>query len=273
MIRLGPDARHYLALAEGRPVPRPFYLRRLLPALCRDLPHRWMWAWIASWPILIGSMFAWRIQHDDWQTSLATAALLAALPGILGPRAVIPVGVDLPSTATNLAGIALISLGDSKAIIAGVIVCSIAAGIKESAPIWAALWMWSLWPLIALSVPLCVALRRRPGPSPLGATFDEIAAHPVRTALRAHAGRWRDGWLLIAPWGACLAALVDADWRLIVVLAVAHLQLVVATDTVRLLHHAAGPAMAIAAAQTIPSQWLIPAVLATFFWFRVPERI
>ena len=270
---LGPDAHRYLLLATGNPVPRPFHLRRLLPWLCGTNIRRWWVVYLAAWPIAAAGMFAWRAPIDGWQVALAATALLLALPGILGPRVVIPVGVDLPATALGLVAAALISDGHPARIVAGVLVVCLAASVKETAPVWVALWVWSPWPLLALVVPAVIALIRSPGPDPLGPAYQRISDHPVRTALEHHRGRWRDGWLLVAPWGVTLAALYGPDWRLLVVLAVAHLQLLVATDTVRLVHHAAGPVMAIAAAQVIPTQWLLLAVVAHTFWFRTPERV
>jgi hypothetical protein len=40
---------------------------------------------------------------------------------------------------------------------------------------------------------------------------------------------------------------------------------------VRLLHVAAGPAMAFAAVQVIPEQWLLLAVVLHVMWWRQPE--
>jgi len=137
----------------------------------------------------------------------------------------------------------------------------------------AALTLWSLWPLIALAPVAVAALLIKSGPDPLGGRFQDIAAHPFRPALEHHAGRWRDGWLMVAPWGACIAALYAPDWRLLVVLAVAYAQLLVATDSVRLFHHVAGPAMAVAAAHVIPVEWLLLAVVLHVVWFRDPQRV
>jgi hypothetical protein len=272
-VILGPDARRYFVVATGTPVPRPFNGRRLLPWLCGTNVRRWWIVHLAAWPIAAVGFLAWRLPIDGWQIAVAGCALLLALPGILGPRVVIPVGVDLPATALGLVGAALIADGHPARIVAGIGVIAIAVSIKETTPVWVALWCWSPWPLIALVVPAVLQLVHRPGPDPLGPTFQRIADHPVRTALEHHAGRWRDGWLLVAPWGVTLAALYGADWRLLVVVAVAHLQLLIATDTVRLVHHAAGPAMAVAAAQVIPTEWLLLAVIAHTFWYRTPERV
>lgn len=271
--RIGPDARRYLAAASGTPVPRPFHLRWLLPYFCGSSLRPWWWVWLISWPIAAAGMAGWVIPDHGWQVGLAAVALLLALPGVLGPQVVIPVGVDLPATAVTLVGVAVFELGHPSQMVAGVVTIAIASTIRETAPVWAALWVWSPWPLLALIVPAVAAVVRTPGPDPLGPQFQWIADHPVRAALQHHSGRWRDAWLLIAPWGVCLAALVEPSWQLIVVLVVAHLQLLVATDTVRLVQHAAGPPMAIAAAQVIPMQWLLVACVAHVVWWRTPERV
>jgi len=274
-VRLGPDAVRYLLAGRGELVPRPFHLRWLLPKLLGDDINAWRFVWFASWPVLAVSMVAWRIAAgDDWRIALAAAALLLALPGILGPVVSIPVQVDLPSTALMITALWLIELGHPAQIVAGVAVLAVAASIRETVPVWAALTVWSLWPLLALAVPAVAWVLIKPSKlDPLGEPFQTIADHPFRTALEHHAGRWRDGWLMVAPWGVCLAGLVGADWRLILILAIAYLQLLVATDTVRLLQHAAGPALAAAAAQNIPPSWLLLAVVIHVVWFRAPERI
>lgn len=272
--KLGPDAARYVLAGLGQPLPRPFHLRWLLPKLCADDIKAWRFVWLASWPVLAGAMFGWRIAAgDDWRVALAATALLVGLPGILGPVVSVPVQVDLPSTALLMVGVWAIELGHPAQIVAGVAICAVAASIRETAPVIAALTVWSVWPLLALIVPAVAAWGLNPGPDPLGEQFQYIADHPVRAALEHHDGRWRDGWLMVAPWGVCLAALYSPDWRLLVVLAVAYLQLLVATDTVRLVHHVAGPVMAAAAANTIPVEWLLLAVVVHVVWFRVPERI
>lgn len=265
---IGPDAARYLHVARGGAVPHPFHLRRLLPAVCGTDMHRWWLVWGLSWPVLAASMFAWQSAHG-WQIAAAAAVLLLALPGILGPSAVIPVGVDLPATALALAGVAVMP----HSLPVGIVLVALAAGCKETAPVFAALWAWSLWPLLALVVPAVLAVACTPGPDPLGGKFQQIADHPFRTAIEARLGRWRDGWLLVAPWGVCLVALYAPSWPLVAVLAVAYLQLLVATDTVRLVQHAAGPALAAAAAHLIPIPWLVPAVVVHVVWWGKPERI
>jgi len=270
----GPDAYRYLTLGAGGRVPRPFHLRWLLPHLCATSPQAWWLAWGLSWPLAAFGFVGWRVTAGDpVSVAVAGAVLLLALPGILGPGAVIPVGVDLPATALSLVGVWLIELGQPGQIVAGVIVISVAAMIRETSPVWAALWVWSPVPLVAMVVVVVRALIVKPGPDPLGARFDEIARHPVKAALDAHRGRWRDAWLMVAPWGVCVVGLYGSDWRLWLVLAAAYAQLLIATDSVRLYQHAAGPVVAVAAASVIPVQFLPLAVVAHLVWWRTPERI
>ncbi len=48
MARLGPDAARYVLAGSGTAVPRPFHLRWLLPALCRDDIEAWRFVWPAQ---------------------------------------------------------------------------------------------------------------------------------------------------------------------------------------------------------------------------------
>lgn len=270
-MRLGPDSARYWIAAQGRPVARPFHLRWLLPALCRTSPARWWWVWALSWPTLGVGTF-WLASGLGWQRAVFAAVLVLGLPGVWGPAVVRPVGVDLPAMALASVGAAAAVHGVWWAAL--VAVC-LAATVKESAPVWAALWAWSWLPLAALIVVAFTALVVRPELDEVTARPDlrKIHDHPIRTALDARRGRWRDAWLFVAPWGICLAALYRPSWPVLAVLVVAHLQLLVATDTVRLLHTAAGPAVAVAAATVLPLPWLPLLAVAHVFWWRKPEVV
>jgi hypothetical protein len=269
-MRLGPDAARYWCAAGGAPVPRPFHLRVALPWLCGQDPFRWWVAWSSGWVLAAAGMFSWALAVGSWQVAAAATGLLLGLSGFLGPSATIPVGVDIPATGLALCGVALFAHGWQ---VPGVAIIAMSALIRETTPVWSALWLWSPLPLVALAVPLIIGLVRKPGPDPLSAQFQHIADHPIRSALEHHAGRWRDGWLMVAPWGVTIAALLAPSWPLALLLVLTYLQLLIATDTVRLLHHAAGPLMALTAAQVIPAQWLLIAVAVHVVWWRKPERI
>lgn len=273
----GPDAYRYWCAARGVWVPRPFHLRWLLPRVCGVHLMRWWSVWLLAWPALAGATFWW--QHNagvsPWR-ALTVAVLLLGLPGILGPGVVIPVGVDLPATALAVLSAAM-AVNGGWWLAGSVAVSLLAASIKETGPVVACLAGWSLWPLVGLVavVVRAVYIRRTRGPvsDPCGPRFDEIAAHPFRSALAAHRGRWRDARLMVAPWGVCLVALYRPGWPVVIALLVAYGQLLVATDTVRLYSHLAGPVMAAAAVHNLPTEWLLVAAVAHIAWWRVPERI
>jgi len=275
---IGPDAARYLHAADGVKVSRPFCWRWLLPSLLGTGQKAWWWCWAVSWAVTAcGALWFMANVTDGWQRMVAGTIMLLALPGILGPPEVIPVGVDLPATALGLLGAAMFTGGHPEWVVGGIILCLLAGTIKETTPVFVALWAWTPWALIGLAAPaarfLWVHLRHLEGPDSLGGVFQDVLDHPIRTALAAHRHLWRNAWVMVAPWGLTLAALHSVSWQLAVVLAVAHLQLLVATDTVRLVHHAAGPVMAAAAVSNIPTQWLALAVVAhTCWWFKV-ERV
>lgn len=75
---------------------------------------------------------------------------------------------------------------------------------------------------------------------------------------------------MVAPWGACLAALYRPSLQVVVALVLAYGLLVVVTDTVRIYQAVAGPVVALAAAEVIPPQWLLLAVVVHVVWWREP---
>lgn len=274
MPNLGPDAQRYLRSASGAPVTRPFHLRWLLPRVCGLDLRAWWAVWAASWVILAISMLGWAHQHGLSGWALAAAVgLLCGLPGILGPAVSIPVQVDLPATALTLCAVWLFGIDHPAARIAAVILILIAASCRETAPIFGALWLWSCWPLVGLIVPIIVHLVRKPVATTGNPEWDWIAAHPVRAGIQYHLGRFRDARLMLLPWGACIVGFYNVDARILVVVLVAYLQLLVATDSVRLYQHGAGPVLALAAAAVIPAAW-VPIVLAFhWLWILPQERI
>lgn len=274
MRRLGPDAQRYMAAGAGQPVTRPFHLRWALPALCGPNLGYWWAVWGVSWVVLGISTVGWAFARGltPMQAAL-TGVLLLALPGILGPAVSVPVQVDLPATALTMLGVAFMVTGHPIWQIVGLVVIAVASSVRETVPVCAALWLWSPLPLVALIVPAVIALVRHPATTSGVPEWDRIAAHPIRAGLEYHAGRWRDARLMVLPWGVCLVGLYALDWKLVIVLAVAYSQLLVATDSVRLYQHVAGPTLAIAAASLIPDPWAPLAMVGQFFWLTTPERI
>lgn len=270
MASFGPDASRYILAGRGVPVARPFNLRWLLPAVCGDDVKLWSIVWWLSWPVAALGLAWWGFEAGlVWQQFVAMPVLVLSLAGVWGPHVVRPVGVDLPAMAVSIVAVAALEAGVWPL---AVVLIVIAASIKESSPVWAALWAWHPILLVGMVVPLVVGVWRRP-------TLDEVTQipvlkrvhdHPVRSAFEHHAGKWRD-CRMVAQWGACLAAFVDPSLRVVAVTAAAYAQLFVATDTYRLIHAAAGPALAFAAVQVIPVPWLALACAVSCVWWLRPE--
>jgi len=270
---MGPDAARYLLAGRGVPVAKPFHLRWLLPAICGDVVKRWWIVWWGSWPLLfVGMLLFAQGNHLSTVEAFAAAVALVALPGVLGPQVVRPVGVDLPAMALTVIAAGLFEQGYW---IPALIVVGVASMIKETAPIWMALWVWNPVVLGMLIIPLTTALLIKP-------QMDEVTRqphlkfvhdHPVKSALAAHMGKWRNAQLWVEPWGGMVVAVGNLNLRLMVTLLLAHAQTLVATDTVRLVQTAAGPVVAIAAVQALPVQWVWIVPLVCVMWWRKPEMV
>ena len=270
MRTFGPDAARYWLAADGKPVAKPFHLRWLLPALCGQDLKLWWAVWGLSWPLLAsGTVFWARGTGASWAVSAAAAALLVALPGIWGPHSVRPVGVDLPAMAVGIWAAACFTNGQP---VIGVVLVVWAACIKETMPVWVALWAWTPLALVGLVAPAVAAVVRKHEVDPVTAQplLQRVHDHPVRSSLEHHRGQWRSAWFMVAPWGAGLAALLAPSPQLFATVGLAYGQLVVATDTVRLYQMAAGPVVCLAAAGVIPTHWLLLAVVVHAVWWREP---
>lgn len=269
-VRLGPDAARYILAGDGDSVAFPFNLRVLWPTLCEDSLKRWRILWLASWPVLAAGAVLWATAEGaSTVQALAAAAFLLALPGVWGPISVRPVGVDLPTMALAIWSAAAFAHGWT---VLGVVIALVATFGKEHAPVWIALWAWTPWALVALAVVPFVYLINRPAMDSVTATplLRDVHDHPIRQSIEHHRGQWRNAWFMVAPWGVTLAALYDPSPWVLVALAVAYGQLIVATDTVRLYQSVAGPVMALAAALVIPTPWLLLAVAVHVVWWRDP---
>jgi len=122
-VQLGPDSARYLLAGQGERVARPFHLRWLLPKVCGDNPSRWRALWLTSWGLAAVAMWSWSYARtDDWRIAGAATVLLLALPGVLGPPVVRPVGVDLPAMALSLAAVALLERGPALALAAAQVI-------------------------------------------------------------------------------------------------------------------------------------------------------
>lgn len=270
MARFGPDAARYMLAGHGKPVARPFNLRVLLPAICGADVKLWSIVWWASWPVAALGMAWWTFEAGlVWQQMIAAPILLLALAGVWGPHVVRPVGVDLPAMAVSIVAVAALHAGWWPLAI--VLAC-VAASIKETSPVFMALWAWNPILLVGLVVPVVVSFFRRPvmDEVTLNPVLKRVHDHPIRSAFEHHAGKWRDPRMVL-QWGGCLAAFYTPSLRVAAVTLAAYAQLIVATDTYRLIHTAAGPALAVAAVQVIPVPWLALVCAVSAVWWLQPE--
>lgn len=231
---LSPDGKYYLLYPD--PVPRPYSLRWLLPALCRRDPRRWL---LAS---LLGLTVA------AWLMEPRAAWLFLWLPmTALNTR--LPVLVDAPAFA--------LALGSALAASAGQTALSVALALgagasKESAPVFAAAWALSPWPLIGL---LATGWWRWPAPP------DQMWLERPWSSARRDPLDWRR---LLLPWGAVLPlAWAGAGWDRAtlaagVSLALGYAQLLRSMDDARL-YQWAFPAVAVLACRA-EGWWVLPAL-------------
>lgn len=235
---LTPDGRRYLAMGAGRRVCLPFHLRWLVPFVCRESYARWRVVSLVS--LAAVAVLVAVFVGTPW------AAAVVALPGLDFNRRH-PVLVDAPGLALALLAAVLWPVAPW----AAVAVACVAGMVRESAPVWAAVFAWSVWPLLGL-VPVVLRWSMRQGEDPCG--YGAVLRRPLRSALEAHRGRWLDPAVMVAPWGGLLVAAGNLSPRVAVALAVGYGQLLVATDSVRLYQWAA-PVVAVAAFGAVPPAW------------------
>lgn len=272
-IALGPDSSRYILAGQGKRVARPFNLRWLLPRLCADVAWRWWAVWFASWPVAAAGMIWWghELGLEVWQGA-AAAVFVLSLAGVWAPHVCRPVSVDLPAMAVSIVAVAALDAGWWPL---AVVLVLVAGSIKETSPVFAALWGWHPVMLIGLLAPVIAAIFNRSELDRITATgangvLKHVHDHPVRSAWEHHQGKWRDP-RMVTQWGPGLAALYRPSWQVAAVIAAAYAQLIVATDMYRIIHTAAGPLLAIVAVQNIPIPWLgVAAAIAAVYWLH-PE--
>ena len=240
---LTPDGARYFAAAKQR-VARPFHLRWLLPKVCGQEYTRWLW--VSRVAIVLFGVLTAMYCRSPW------LVCVAFLPGVAFSWKY-PVLVD----AVGMAGALAAAVVFPYCWPAAVVIVLIVGCVRETAPVWAALYAWNPLLLIGL-VPVAVRALQKAGGDVLDAENAWILAHPFAASRKYHRGLWLDWSVMVAPWGGLLAGLAGFDLRLGAALAVGYGQTLMATDTVRLYQWAA-PVMALACTQVLPS-WALPFV-------------
>lgn len=264
-LNLTPDGVRYLAMAEGQSVPYPFMYRWLVPWIIGRKASQWPQQRVFL-VLSLAAIGAWAYNMYDaaWPQAFATIGIAVGLSGFWRYNWHHPVLVD--GTAMCFALVCAISAwrGDGLALVA--CLALLAGATKETAPIFAALWAWSPWPLIGLAAPLLRHALARGGQEPEGvpAAAIEAVLHPLRTSWSTHKRFFQeDGWgVWFAPWGACLLAVANPIHvlQLVVTVVISYAQCIVATDTARL-YMWAWPVVVLQTVGAVPPAWLPALVL------------
>jgi len=240
---LNPDAERYLAAARQR-VARPFHLRFALPLILGDEPRRWLWC--SRFSLGIFGVLCAIYARSPWM------ACVVLLPGVrFNLRR--PVNVD--ATAMALALGAAVVCPHSWQIALGLAL--LAGCVRETAPVWAAIYCWNPLLLVGL-LPVAIRALQRAGDDVLDEENLWILRHPIAASRKYHKGLWLNPRVMVTPWGGLLAGLAAMDLQLGAALATGYGQLLVATDSVRLYQWAA-PVLAAATVHALPA-WALPLV-------------
>jgi hypothetical protein len=247
-------------MARGEHQPMPFHLRWFLPWACGERTAAWLAVNVIA-TLAAGALTAvLALQHGATEIQAGMAALLLLGLPFVNFTWFCPVLVDMPGLAFALGAAVLWPVSPWAAL--GV--CLLGGAVSEKTPVWAAVFSLQPLLLVGLVMPLVRWLFTSAGQinplDPLAWTLDQRVA-----GLKAHIGHWRDPFLMVLPWGACLIVLAQMPpLGVVLALAVGYAQLLVATDTVRLYQQAA-PVVCIAAATQIPQEWFLPVLVAHWF--------
>lgn len=251
-MNISPDGWYYLDAAKGHRVPAPYSYRWLLPWLLGPSPERW--ALLTYLSLLATPVCAWYYfaaqGFTGWRLFFATV-LLSCLPGVRAASLRFPVLTDAPAFALSLLVTALYL--DGHPWLAMLLSLPLGA-LRESAPIFAALWAGHPAPLVGL---LAAGWTR---PQASGREVPWLA-HPWREAFKLRLACGADGSLYLRPWGGALFGLVPT-WQTLLTFGIAHAQLFQAQDTIRLTVWAA-PVLVANATNVIPPAFWPVAILVT----------
>ncbi len=262
---LSPDGRRYIAMSQGRRVPRPYSRRWLLPALFGV--DAWKWASSAAFIACGPLMYL-------LTGSLVCVWLFAWLPG-MAINVRFPVLVDGVAIMLVLAAGVLYSWG-----LWGLAAISvfIAGQAKESSPVFAL--PLCPHPVVAISALASMGTAVVIGKRTSVPSDEPHILRPFHTALTKHDPLdWRE---MVLPWGSMAVlglALVatgqnhTAAWYLAcAALVVGYSQLIIANDSVRLYQWAA-PAVLVALAPMQMEAWMYPVIAAHPFICGAAKRV
>lgn len=256
--KVTPDGMRYYAVARGSAVSIPFHRRWLWPRVLGTNPTHWRWC-SAAFTIALPALLAWWMMDlgfAPWR-ALAGACLLMGLPGVFHVMATYPALVDSQCMATALlCAIAAHHANNPDLASLCIFVALLGGCMRESVPVFAAMFALSPLPLIGL-VSTIVSDRlfaRQPR---------EVEERPRRTA-HSSCAKMLCPMLMLWPWGACLAALWRPDLRAALCAAGGYGLLLVVNDTMRC-YQSGAPGVVACAIAALPDEWLLPACVAQWF--------
>jgi hypothetical protein len=213
------------------------------------------WFWLLASCVLLW----WYAKTTNMAYPLLVVSIWAALP-LYRVCAHLPVLTDAPAIALALLSARYAAVDDN---LPAAVVSVVAGAINEKAPVFAALWSESFYPLAGLAAVLVATLGvKAKSPS-------EEVKWPwftMKKARQRNSTRLDSATALLMPWGACLAAAFCRHWNWIdwLTLAVAYGQLIIAVDGARL-YQWAFPVLLRKTTAILPKYLHGPAVLVTWF--------
>jgi hypothetical protein len=257
---LAPDSAYYLDAGAGKRVPIPFAYRWFLPFALGTVHNRWRIVTLAAIGIQGGALAVYA--HD-----LRAVILVGFLPALWRFSLRHPILADAPAMAVALCGAATWTVLPHTwpTILLLLTLSLLAGGMRETAPVWMAIYCWSPWPLAGLLAVLPGALKARK----VDPTSDNIwIQHPVESALKARRGHWLAWQLVAVPWGVLLPLAVwHATPRVWLALALAHLPWLATSDWNRIAAWAA-PVLAVAALSWHSDLWPLLLLIHVFNPYR-----
>lgn len=254
--KLTNDTMRYSAMAEGRRVMIPWCLRKCIPWLVGHDKRLWR-SWTMIHLVLLSiALMDYLSYHGATQFQIFFGIfLLMGLPGIMRFNVEYPWLVDIPAIAWALVATNATLTGQPWWLIA----CAslMAGGMKETAPLLAALFAWSPIPLLGLLTPLVLWFI-----SPK--VTDDIvfgANYRPNKWFKQGNGELLNMAITILPWGIALPlALMHPTWQLGIALLFAYAQIVIASDRMRL-YQQVFPVVILCAVQVPIVPWLIAPLL------------
>jgi hypothetical protein len=253
-----PDGKRYFEAGSGTKLYKPFYLRWLLPKICKQ--NEWLWNCFTLLPVFLipVAMYELLIVKGYSETqSLIGCCLTCGLGGVILIN-------YLAKYLTDAFGMLMMLLSliafQTDNILIGIVLAGVGSMANEKTFVYTALCSWNPLALIG-GIPVLIRyLTSKPAKSDF-LNSEHRLDHPFKTGWEFHKGKLFE---IVLPWGVVILAFGNLDLRLIIGLLVAYGSIWVATDTQRLLQWIFVP-MIIATVNVFPIEWALP--LLAVHWF------